>query len=69
MFLFLLSAAAAWAADEWKPLFDGKTSAGWVEITGKPFPDTWTIEDGCLKTVLPPGRDAGHPHGGSVPRV
>jgi hypothetical protein len=43
------------AADDWRPLFDGKTSAGWLEITGKPFPDTWAIENGCLKTVIRPG--------------
>ncbi len=30
-------------------LFDGKTAAGWVEVTGKPFPETcWKIEDHCL---------------------
>jgi len=46
---------AAGAADEWKSLFDGKSSAGWLEITGKPFPATWTIEDGCLKTSPKPG--------------
>jgi Domain of Unknown Function (DUF1080) len=43
------------ASDEWRSLFDGKTSTGWVEITGKPFPQTWTIEDGCLKAVVKPG--------------
>jgi hypothetical protein len=47
--------ATAGAADEWRTLFDGKTSAGWLEITGKPFPETWTVEDGCLKTVQRPG--------------
>ena len=39
----------------WKSLFDGKTSAGWKEISGKPFPATWTIEDGCLKALVKPG--------------
>jgi hypothetical protein len=39
----------------WRLLFDGKTSKGWVKVTGKPFPSTWTIENGCLKTVLRPG--------------
>jgi Domain of Unknown Function (DUF1080) len=43
------------AADDWRTLFDGKSSAGWLEITGKPFPATWTIEDGCLKTSPKPG--------------
>jgi len=45
----------AGADDEWRTLFDGKTSAGWLEITGKPFPATWTIEDGCLKASPRPG--------------
>jgi hypothetical protein len=40
----------------WRLLFDGKTSNGWVEVTGKPVPEnSWTIEDGCLKTVVRPG--------------
>ena len=46
---------AAAAAEEWRTLFDGKTSAGWLEITGKPFPATWTVEDGCLKATPKPG--------------
>jgi hypothetical protein len=34
----------------WRLLFDGKTTDGWLEITGKPFPaKCWTIENGCLK--------------------
>ena len=53
--LCLSLALAAAAADEWRTLFDGKSSAGWLEITGKPFPATWTIEDGCLKTSPKPG--------------
>ncbi len=33
----------------WILLFDGKTTNGWLDITGKPFPFTsWRIEDGCL---------------------
>jgi hypothetical protein len=37
----------------WRLLFDGSTSQGWQEITGKPFPThSWTIEDGCLKTLV-----------------
>jgi Domain of Unknown Function (DUF1080) len=50
--------AALSAADSpgWHSLFDGKTSDGWLEVTGKPFPpNSWTIEDGCLKTVVKPG--------------
>jgi len=34
-------------------LFDGATTQGWREITGKPFPSNcWTIEDGCLKAQV-----------------
>jgi hypothetical protein len=37
----------------WHTLFDGTTSKGWVEVTGKPFPThSWTIEDGCLKALV-----------------
>jgi hypothetical protein len=53
--LFTVATAAACADGEWRSLFDGKTSAGWLEITGKPFPTTWTIEDGCLKALVKPG--------------
>jgi hypothetical protein len=37
----------------WQLLFDGRTAAGWIEITGKPFPSNcWTIEDGSLKSIV-----------------
>ncbi|HTP87270.1 MAG TPA: DUF1080 domain-containing protein [Candidatus Acidoferrales bacterium] len=37
----------------WRLLFDGKTTAGWQEITGKPFPTKcWTVEDGALKALV-----------------
>lgn len=39
----------------WKLLFDGTSTAGWLEVTGTPFPgDSWTIEDGCLKAFPGP---------------
>lgn len=42
----------------WVSLFDGATPAGWLEVTGRPFPtETWRIEDGCLRAI--PG-DGGH---------
>ncbi len=38
----------------WILLFDGKTTAGWQEVTGLPFPTTsWTIEDGSLHALNP----------------
>jgi hypothetical protein len=37
----------------WRLLFDGATTAGWEEITGKPFPaNCWTVADGSLKAVV-----------------
>src|SRR5438270_4668361 len=36
----------------WRLLFDGCTTAGWVEVTGKPFPKCWTVEDGSLKSIV-----------------
>jgi hypothetical protein len=54
--ILIFTACSLFAADQWTPLFDGKTSTGWVEVTGKPFPpNSWTVEDGCLKTVVRPG--------------
>lgn len=36
----------------WHSLFDGMTSKGWVDVTGKEFPThSWKIEDGCLKSI------------------
>jgi hypothetical protein len=37
----------------WRLLFDGRSSSGWVEVTGKPFPaNCWTVEDGSLKALV-----------------
>jgi hypothetical protein len=37
----------------WSLLFDGKTTSGWLEITGKPFPaNCWTVEDASLKALV-----------------
>src|SRR6185369_6513291 len=39
----------------WKLLFDGKTFAGWEDPTRKSPPgDSFTIEDGCLKSTSHP---------------
>lgn len=39
--------------DGWRLLFDGATTAGWQEVTGKPFPaNCWTVEDGALKSLV-----------------
>src|SRR5437016_1551005 len=40
-------------AQGWRLLFDGHSTAGWVEVTGKPFPaNCWTVEDGSLKSLV-----------------
>jgi hypothetical protein len=40
-------------AEGWRLLFDGKTTAGWEEITGKPFPtNCWTVKDSSLKALV-----------------
>lgn len=62
MLLALLSLVVAVSAAEpntltaeekaagWRLLFDGKSTAGWVGLGGKPFPDKgWVVENGALK--------------------
>jgi len=49
----VITASFVRADDGWRSLFDGKTTAGWEEITGKPFPtNCWAVEDGALKAVV-----------------
>ncbi len=37
----------------WHLLFDGRTTEGWLEITGKPFPaNCWNVDQGCLHTIV-----------------
>ena len=39
-------------AQGWRLLFDGKSTEGWVEVTGKAFPtNCWAIENACLKAI------------------
>lgn len=65
--LAALAAAALCAADApntlskaekaagWKLLFDGKTMKGWADVSKNTPPgDSWTIEDGALKSVPHP---------------
>ena len=49
----LLPAASALAGDGWKPLFDGKSLAGWQPVRG-PM-DNWTVERGVLLCTGKPG--------------
>lgn len=45
--------SAAERREGWRLLFDGTTTAGWLEITGKPFPaNCWTVGDGSLKALV-----------------
>jgi hypothetical protein len=54
--LFALTLAQAQTGQSlpWESLFDGISTKGWLEVTGAPFPSSWVIEDGCLKTVPNP---------------
>ena len=37
----------------WRLLFDGRTTAGWEEITGKPFPaHCWNVADASLHAIV-----------------
>jgi Domain of Unknown Function (DUF1080) len=39
------------AAGAWRPLFDGKTTAGWRAFMGKGMPAGWQVVDGALTRV------------------
>lgn len=43
--LLLVFATAAWAADGWKPIFDGKTLDGWK---ANERPESWTVKNGAI---------------------
>ena len=51
----LMCSPLATPATPWTTLFDGKSTAAWLEVTGKPFPSTWSVEDGSLRAVNAPG--------------
>ena len=39
----------------WIRLFDGKTTEGWRDASGGPFPGvSWRVEDGCLRAIPNP---------------
>ena len=47
----------AFLAPGWQTLFDGRSTAAFLSITGQPFPAHWTVRDGCLCSVpTPAGR-------------
>jgi hypothetical protein len=39
----------------WRPIFDGRTTAGWRAFGGEGIPDGWRVEDGALARVGPAG--------------
>jgi len=43
--LLLAFAACAWAADGWKPIYDGKTLDGWK---ANERPESWTVRNGNI---------------------
>jgi hypothetical protein len=53
--------------DGWILLFDGATTQGWQEITGKPFPSKLLDDRGWMPEGFgASGRFSGYPHGGYV---
>ncbi len=42
--MFLMSGARVWGADDFIPLFDGQTLAGWTPLPG----GTWQVSDGAI---------------------
>ncbi|OYW07950.1 MAG: hypothetical protein B7X34_09785, partial [Acidobacteriia bacterium 12-62-4] len=52
--VFGLLLASTANAQSWEVLFDGVSNRGWLEVTGAPFPSSWKIEGGCLKTIPNP---------------
>jgi hypothetical protein len=59
LLFFLLPFVVLLNAAEPQSLFDGRATDGWVEVTGKPIsPTSWTIDDGCLRTVITRGAGA-----------
>ena len=54
--LLLLASVMALPGAGWRSLFDGQTTAGWREVTGKAFPsECWRVEKGCLRTIVTGG--------------
>jgi hypothetical protein len=47
--------AAAAPAAEWKPLFDGRTTAGWRAYKSQEVPAGWKVEEGVLMKDGKPG--------------
>jgi len=46
----LAAFASAGPAGGWRPLFDGKTTAGWRGYRQQQIPDGWRVENGALTT-------------------
>src|SRR5436190_2709599 len=51
---FLLAAVSALAAEDWKPLFNGRDFTGWTNVNCAP--STWSVRDGIIiSTGVPTG--------------
>ena len=52
LFVILVPLSSAEECGAWRTLFDGRSPAGWQEVTGASFPSAaWTIEDGALRAL------------------
>jgi hypothetical protein len=45
--------------DGWQIIFNGKDFSGWHSYSGSIPPTTWTIADGCIKSIKRNGRPGG----------
>src|ERR1051326_453875 len=53
-----LQIQAADGKTEWRPLFDGKTTAGWRAFRKQPFPEkAWVVDNGWLHCLGKAGGD------------
>jgi hypothetical protein len=52
LFAILLPLSYGGECGAWRTVFDGRSTAGWLEVTGAPFPRAaWAIDDGALRAV------------------
>ena len=50
---FLFLASLGLRGEGWEPLFDGRSTAGWMQVAGGSFPaDSWVVRDGCLQALV-----------------
>ena len=50
---FLFLAGLGLRGQGWVTLFDGRSTAGWIQVAGGTFPsDSWVVRDGCMEALV-----------------